>query len=251
MFLCCLLRYFLNFSTCSVERKSKNVLSTVLSTEHVKKFKKYLNKQHKNISFTSEMEQNGSLSFLDIKINHKNNKFVTSVYRKSTFIGVSTNFESFTGKSSIDLRARLRRTIEKNIPFCKLNVVFRVTCRLDNMHRFKDSLKKKILSGIVYRYTCSNCKVTYYEKTIRHFLTRVSEHTGTSNLTGKRIKNAKELAISDHLLQCESPITFDDFDYLASDSNKFKLLIKESVFIKHDKPVLNRTTKSYQLDLFD
>ena len=85
----------LNFSTCSVERKSKNVLSTVLSTEHVKKFKKYLNKQHKNISFTSEMEQNGSLSFLDIKINRKNNKFVTSVYRKSTFIGVFTNFESF------------------------------------------------------------------------------------------------------------------------------------------------------------
>ena len=157
----------------------------------------------------------------------------------------------YTGKSSIDLRTCLRRTIEKNIPFCKLNIVFRSTCRLDNLRRFKDSLKKKILSGIVCRYTCSNCKVTYYEKTIRHFLTRVSEHTGTSNLTGKRIKNAKELAISDHLLQCESPITFDDFDYLASDSNKFKSLIKESVLIKHHKPVLNRTTKSYQLDLFD
>ena len=38
----------------------------------------YLNKQHKNISFTSEIKQNGSLSFLDIKINRENNKFVNS-----------------------------------------------------------------------------------------------------------------------------------------------------------------------------
>ena len=74
---------------------------------------------------------------------------------------------------------------------------------------------------------------------------------GTSNLTEKRIKNAKELALSDHLLQCDSPITFGDFDILASDSSKFKSPIKESLLIKRDKPVLNRTTKSFPLDLFD
>ena len=48
------------------------------STEHVEKFKKYLNKQHKKTSFTSEMKQNGSLSFLDIKINCENTKLDTS-----------------------------------------------------------------------------------------------------------------------------------------------------------------------------
>ena len=68
---------------------------------------------------------------------------------------------------------------------------------------------------------------------------------GISNLTGKRIKNAEELAISDNLLQCDSPITFHDFDILASDSNKFKLLINESLLIKRDKPVLNRTTNNF------
>ena len=166
------------------------------------------------------MEQNGSLSFLDIKISRENNKFVTSVHRKSTFSEVFTNFESFisncykrslidtllyrgfslcsnmetfhqeisslksvfksngyiknfidscikyllhklfvknkvsltvpklqlvcwfpyTGKSSPDSRARFGRMIEKNIPFCKLNVVFRSTCRLSHLFRFKDSL---------------------------------------------------------------------------------------------------------------
>ena len=68
------------------------------SAEHVEKFKKYLNKQHRNIAFTYEMEQNDSLSFLDNKISRENNKFVSSVYRKPTFSGVFTNIESFTWK---------------------------------------------------------------------------------------------------------------------------------------------------------
>ena len=58
----------------------------------------YLNKQHKNIAFKSEPEQNGPLSFLDIKVNHENNKFVTSAYWKPTFSEVFTNFESFISK---------------------------------------------------------------------------------------------------------------------------------------------------------
>ena len=57
---------------------------------------------------------------------------------------------AYRGKSSLDLRARLRWTTEKNIPFCKLNVVFRSTCKLGNLFRFKDSLEKKILPGIIY-----------------------------------------------------------------------------------------------------
>ena len=52
------------------------------SKDHVEKLRNYLNKQHKNIKFTSEIEKNGSLSFLDIKISRENIKFVTSVYRK-------------------------------------------------------------------------------------------------------------------------------------------------------------------------
>ena len=98
----------------------------------------------------------------------------------------------YTGKSSLDLRARLRRTIEKHITFCKRNVVFRSTCGLGKLFRFKDSLEKKIVSGIVYRYTCSNCKVTYYGKTFRHFLL---EHLSTwnfeSNGSSKRVVNIR------------------------------------------------------------
>ena len=40
-------------------------------------------------------------------------------------------------------------------------------------------------------------------------------------------------------LQCDCPIDFDYCDMLASDTNSFRLLIKESLLIKRDKPVLN------------
>ena len=157
----------------------------------------------------------------------------------------------YLGKASLDLRTRLRRTIDQNLPFRKLKIIFRSKCRLDTLFRFKDSLERKICSGIIYHYTCSNCEVTYYRKTFRHFYTRAAEHMGISNPTGKHLKNFMRSAISDHLLQCNCTINFDDFDIFAAESNKFKLLLRESLLIKRDKPILNRTIKSFPLELFD
>ena len=50
------------------------------SKYHIEKFRNYLNRQHKNIKFTSETENENSMSFVDIKITRDNNKFLTSVY---------------------------------------------------------------------------------------------------------------------------------------------------------------------------
>ena len=197
------------------------------SKDHVEKFRNYLNKQHKNIKFTSEIEENGSLSFLDININRENYKFVTSVYHKPIFSGVFTNFESFIPDmykrelietllhnsfrlcSNYDnfhqeietLKSILKRssdphnlvnhrikTIERNLPFCKLKIIFRSKCRLFKDYFILKIHLIKIHSGIIYRYRCSNCNVTYYRKTFHHFYTRAAEHMEISNLTGKRLE---------------------------------------------------------------
>ena len=117
------------------------------SKDHIEKFRNFLNKQHKNMKFTSEIDGNRSLSFLDTAISREDNKFATSVYRKPTFSRVFTNFESFIpdiykrgggkvfvqrdlnfmvpkrevicilpclGKVSLYLRTRLRRTVGGN-----------------------------------------------------------------------------------------------------------------------------------------
>ena len=79
----------------------------------------------------------------------------------------------FIGKKSLQLRIRLVNSIENNennLKFCKLKSYFPITIKLNSLFRYKDSLKKNIRSDTVYRYTYSNCKVTYYDKTYPHFL---------------------------------------------------------------------------------
>ena len=98
------------------------------SKDHVEKFRKYLNKQHKNIKFTSEIES-GSLSFLDIKISRENNRLVTSIYRKPPVSGVFTNFESF--RPDINKRGLTETVLHRNFKLCS---------NYENFHR--EILKK-------------------------------------------------------------------------------------------------------------
>ena len=183
------------------------------SYEHIEKFRAYLNCQHPNIKFTSEIEENNCMSFLDIKITRELNSFSTSVYRKPTFSGAFTTFDSFIplsyktgliwsllyrafslcssfelfhqeilklkdifkrngypisfidncvkrfldkvfikkktlltaskkqlvcvlpfiGKTSLQLRSRLVKSIQGNLQFCSLKVVFQSPCKLRSL----------------------------------------------------------------------------------------------------------------------
>ena len=63
--------------------------------DHVLKFFRYLNSKHKNIQFSFEEEVDGKLSYLDVEISRKEGKFSTSIFRKKTFSGVYSNYESY------------------------------------------------------------------------------------------------------------------------------------------------------------
>ena len=56
-----------------------------------------MNTKHLNIRFTFKIEDQNSFSFLDAEIisNTEKKVFEASVYRKSTFSGVFTNFKTF------------------------------------------------------------------------------------------------------------------------------------------------------------
>ena len=63
--------------------------------KHIEHFLTYLNNQHKNIKFTKQNEDNGTLNFLDVNVKNNHNEFQTSCYRKPTFSGLYTQFSSF------------------------------------------------------------------------------------------------------------------------------------------------------------
>ena len=57
----------------------------------------YVNDKHPNITFTMETEVNHKLPFLDVLVDNSNPpSLVTSVFRKSTYTGLLTNFLSFS-----------------------------------------------------------------------------------------------------------------------------------------------------------
>ena len=47
------------------------------------------------MSFSMDTEKEDKLSFLDVEIIRKQGKFTTTIYRKLTFSGAYSNFESF------------------------------------------------------------------------------------------------------------------------------------------------------------
>ena len=64
------------------------------SPEHINLFKHYMNTCHTNIKFTIEEENDNKMPFLDFLFVRENGKFTSSVYRKPTFTGVYTHFQS-------------------------------------------------------------------------------------------------------------------------------------------------------------
>ena len=73
---------------------------------------------------------------------------------------------------------------------------------------------------------CSNCVVTYDGKTYRHFFNRAAEHMDIFNLTRKHLKCVKQSSVCDYLLECNCSVDLEHFDILASDRNRFRLLLK-------------------------
>ena len=67
----------------------------------------YINSKQHNIKFTKEYNQNGVLPFSDVLISNLET-FKTSVYHKSTYTGLLTNFKSFV---PFEYKIRLIKTL--------------------------------------------------------------------------------------------------------------------------------------------
>ena len=72
--------------------------------DHIKKFFRYINSRHKSMSFTYEEENDNKLPFLDVLVSREVSSsqlktFSTNIYRKPTFSGLYTNFNSFIPES--------------------------------------------------------------------------------------------------------------------------------------------------------
>lgn len=66
-------------------------------------------------------------------------------------------------------------------------------------------------------------------------------------LAEKRVNCVEEPEICDNLLQRSDLLNFYHFDVSISDNNTVTMLVKVRLFVKRDKPALNRTIKFLSL----
>ena len=120
-----------------------------------KMFLQYLNEKHPSIKFTMETEVNKTIPFLDVLIRSSNDgTFHTSVYRKSTFLGLFLNFISFTPmcyklglvKTLID---RVYKICYDRLTFnFEVKKVKEYLCKNAYPHRLVDKVIKSFLNKI-------------------------------------------------------------------------------------------------------
>ena len=151
----------------------------------------------------------------------------------------------FFGMFSLCLRTRLQKSINSNISFCKIKIIFKSSTLLSNFYRFKGKIPLCLRSNIAYNFACGRCNVTSYGEIYRHFKVRVGENSGISPLTNKRSKSKISTAVKEHMMICNQPVSFDDFKVLASSNSEFNLKIKESLLILRDQPILNKNLCHY------
>ena len=140
------------------------------------------------------------------------------------------------GKMSALVKSGLARSWHKRLPFCKVRMIFKTSNRLRNDFSFKDIVPEPLRSCQIYNF--------------RHMKVKIWEHQGVSPRTGKHLKGTFSTSVRDHMLDSNHMVSSDDFKVLGRKSNRWLLEIKESLFIKRDRLLLNKNICSQKLFLF-
>ena len=182
--------------------------------------------------------------------------FFNKLYEKKELIHTVPKLDlmivlPFLGTSSWKVKNELIRTFKKNVPFCKLKIIFKTGVRLSSCFPFKDKLPKSLLSGVIYQYTCPKCNLRYVGCTKRYWEKRLEEHTHLSALTGKPLHGVQIYAPMQHVRrECHVRVSRENFKILGHEKDKYLLKVKESILISTTRPKLNGSVTSVPLALF-
>ena len=159
----------------------------------------------------------------------------------------------FLGTTSWKMKNELIRTFRKILPFCNLKIVFKTNRRLSSCFPFKDRFPKSLLSGVIYKYTCAECNLSYIGCTKRFWEKRLEEHLHVSALTGKPLSGCTIYAPLQHVRSDSCPakkISREDFSIIGNEKDKYLVKLKESILISTCRPRLNGGITSVPLHLF-
>ena len=106
----------------------------------------------------------------------------------------------------------------------------------NNLVSPKDFANKEKKSGLIYRIRCNSCSDSYVGETGRMFQDRLKDHRRAPSPVHLHSTNTGH-----------PPPSLDNIDILAREAHSKKRLIKESMYIRVNNPVLNRNIGKYEL----
>ena len=114
----------------------------------------------------------------------------------------------------------------------------------DQLVHPKDPTPTQSKSCVVYKLTCEeDSSHTYIGETKRTLTTRVKEH--------QKICSAVPTAIGEHIAATGHTISLASAQVLCREEHKTSRKVKEAVFIKQQKPTINRDTGVYLPPVYD
>ena len=140
----------------------------------------------------------------------------------------------------------IKREINKVLPEDKNMQLVYTGTKLGTKFNVKDKTKKEHHHDLTYSVKCpmKNCLESYNGETGRKPVERVNEHSG-------KYINSHTFKYS---MATNHPIvTLDDLTVLSSGycNRRFKRKVSESIFIKQNRPTLNKHDTSVPLKLFN
>ena len=187
-------------------------------------------------------------------------RFFNKIHEKKVTVHTVPKLEvslilPFMGTVSLKVKNNLVRSFRNILPFCNIKIVFKTSNRISSYFKYKDSFPKSLLAGVIYKYTCAKCNLSYVGCTKRYWEKRLEEHTHISALTGKPLSGLTIFAPLQHrrTTKCgESPrVTRDEFEIIGHEKNWYLLQVKESILINKLGPELNDNISSVPLYLFN
>lgn len=150
----------------------------------------------------------------------------------------------YAGEAGESIIKSLKSTLRRNLPTNLECRIVQTGTKLSKNFNIKDKVDGKHLSNFIYHHKCKNkkCKEDYIGETSRRRSVRTTEHGGKD----------KQSWVFKHSSSTKHPRAKDDnFTILATNyENKRKRKLAEAMYIRDQKPSLNKQKESYKLTLF-
>ena len=114
----------------------------------------YHNLHEEVVKLKSVLRQNGYLSWFLLKViskfldkRFKKRDTITTVSKKTLRLVLP-----YLGAQSLRLKKKINKLFKEQLPSGKLEIVFETAQRMSPCFRFKDTIPRSLLSGVIYEY---------------------------------------------------------------------------------------------------